>query len=515
MKNFLRNKLGAVIGSLTAPAPASATIDSRKPEALRLLKLGKEALRKWKLDEATLIIEKAIRYDAEFAEAYQCLADAYWKQRKLIEAGAMAHRATQLDPKDFSAHFTLANVLNEMGKLEEAISSYRRALNIKPDFAEAHYDLGLVYRKQGKLDEAIACYRRALDIKPDFAEVYNNLGRALETHREYDAAMASYRRAVAIKPDYGLGRLNMGLLLLKRCEFEEGWREYEWRWKDGTLQPRDFKQPLWRGENLNGRTILLHGEQGLGDMLQFARYAESAAARGGKVIMETYPTLKRLFRTLPGNPLVVTNDERLPSFDVHLPLTSMPGIMGTNLTNIPVNMPYFRADEADIATHRLPIQRGLRVGLVWSGEPRDAVANTRSMKLTQLVPLLTMNGVDFISLQKGTPAAQIADLPSRLNLHDGMENVADFADTAALIAQLDLFISVDTSVAHLAGAMGKPVWILLRFDSDWRWLLDRDDSPWYPTARLFRQRTPGDWSEIVERVAIALRQFASSRSVAN
>jgi hypothetical protein len=299
--------------------------------------------------------------------------------------------------------------------------------------------------------------------------------------------------------------------------FEEGWKEFEWRWKtkqtSGGL--RDFSAPLWSGEPIGDRVILLHAEQGLGDTLQFCRYVPLIAS-GARVVLEVQAPLVRLLSRLPGIMEIVARGDNLPSFDLHCPLLSLPRALGTTLETIPAATPYLAADPARAANwrDRLTGLDGLRVGLVWAGGQRLAQQNIaagrrRSIALDTMAPLGGVSAVSFISLQKGEPAAQTTNPPRGMALHDFTADLHDFEDTAALVTNLDLVISVDTAVAHLAGALGKPVWLLNRFDTDWRWLLNRDDSPWYPTLRQFRQPSPGDWNTVIHDARVALQRLAA------
>ncbi len=364
---------------------------------------------------------------------------------------------------------------------------------------------------------SIAAHRRAIALKADFPEAYTNLGNALKGQGNIAAAIAACRQAIALNPDLPDAHHNLSLTLLLNGEFAEGWREYEWRWQTKQLRPRGFAQPLWSGEAVDGRVLLLHAEQGYGDMIQFCRYVPLVAARG-RVVLEAPRALVRLFSGLAGVERIVVQGDPLPAFDLHCPLLSLPRAFATTLETIPGGVPYLGTDPAQVSAwrDRLAGLARLRVGLVWAGEPRatdrirGAVDRRRSISLGHFARLAGVGGIAFVSLQKGEAAAQTRSPPPGLRLHDWTGELEDFADTAALIAALDLVISVDTAVVHLAGALGKPVWLLNRFDTDWRWLLDREDSPWYPTLRLFRQHRPGDWAGVLERVAAALRRPACS-----
>ncbi|WP_158240471.1 tetratricopeptide repeat protein [Telmatospirillum siberiense] len=465
-----------------------------------------------------------------------------------LDAEAAYRAALAADPNHAEAHNNLGNILSSQGRRDEALASLQKALAVRPDYAEAHYNRGLLFHKEGRLAEAKAAYLDALRHKGDFQEALINLGAALqEQNRPADAemiqraclagrpgdalsllnlsvavknqgrveeALTANLRAVICQPSYALAHVNLGHILLLRGLFEEGWREYEWRWKGGTpgLTPRFPEERRWTGQDLRGRTLLFHAEQGLGDSLQFIRYAALFARAGASVIVECQAPLVRLFNAQAGIDRVMVMETGLAPFDFHLPMMSAPGALGTRLENIPAECPYIIPDAtmAEAWGRRLSRLSGLKVGIVWAGSPRQhdyrltAADRQRSIEITRLTPLLSLPGVSFVSLQKGDPANRIDDLPAELRPLDLMAEVSDFADTAALVANLDLVITVDTAVAHLAGAMGKPVWIASRFDGCWRWLEDRDDSPWYPSARLFRQKAPGDWTEVIGRIRDAL-----------
>jgi hypothetical protein len=415
-------------------------------------------------------------------------------------------KATQFSPNDPETHHNLGVVLEGRGQLDAAAASYSRALALKPNLAEAHHSLGNTLQTLGQLDGAVASYHRALAIRPNHAETHHNLGLALQALDQLDAAAASYRQALAIKPDLVPTHVNLAVTLLARGDLPAGWEEFEWRWKTplNSKLRRDFAQLQWRGEDARGRTLLLHAEHGFGDTLHFCRYATLAAARGLRVIVEVQRPLVRLLRTLPGVDLVIERGCELPAFDLHCSMFSMPLALRTTLATIPYAASYLQAHKAQAAAWQtrlaaLPDQ-GPRIGLVWAGNPRLdspdwATLRLRSVAPERLAPLFDLPGLHFFSLQKGGVAA-----PEDFPLTDFMNEMQDFADTAALIANLDLVISVDTAIAHLAAALGKPVWVLNCFNPCWRWLRGRQDSPWYPSLRLFRQPKPGDWQAVIEKV---------------
>jgi Flp pilus assembly protein TadD len=430
---------------------------------------------------------------------------------RLLQAEAAYRQILAIDPAHAEAHSNLGNALYALGRQAEAEASYREALRLRPDFPEAHFNLGVALNALGRPAEAEVSYREALRLRPNLPEAQNGRGIALDALGRRAEAEASYREALRLRPDFPEAHNNLGVALLLTGRFEEGWREYEWRWKTKPFSSsaRYFLAPLWRGEAIGDRTILLHAEQGLGDTLQFCRYVPLMVCGAG-ITLEVQPPLVRLLSRLPGVRRVIARGDRLPPFDLHCPLMSLPLAFGTTLDTIPAATPYLSADPALAANwkERLVGLDGLRIGLVWAGGQRFTYDDRRrSIALKALAALGQVSGVSFVSLQKDEAAAEAAEPPHGLMLHDFTSELHDFEDTAALIVNLDLVISVDTSVAHLAGALGKPVWLLKRFDTDWRWLLNRNDSPWYPTLRQFRQPRPGDWNSAICAVRDALQRL--------
>jgi tRNA-Thr(GGU) m(6)t(6)A37 methyltransferase TsaA len=487
----------------------------RRPDYLEALNdQGAVLAELGRLDEASFCFRRAVALAPDYPDAHNNLGSMLSQLWRLDEAAACFRRALALHPDYPEAQNNLGNVLKEQGRWDEAIECYRGALAVNPDYPEALNNLGSMLKQQGRLDEAVVCYRRALQLRPDFADPHNNLANALAAQLQFDEAIACYRRALALKPDFADAHNNLGMILLGRGDMAAGWEEYEWRWQTPQLRKarRDFAQPQWRGEAASGRTLLIHAEQGFGDTLQFCRYAALAAARGLRVILEVQQPLVRLLRSLAGPELVVGRGDPLPAFDLHCPMMSLPLAMGTSVASIPGDGPYLSADAVQAAQWRARLEAApggdRRVGLVWAGNPRrhspevSAVDRRRSIDPALLAPLFQVPGLRFFSLQKDGPPA-----PAQFALTDVMAEMSDFADTAALIANLDLVISVDTSVVHLAAALGKPVWMLDRFDPCWRWLSGRRDSPWYPTLRLYRQLRAGDWDSVVAEVARDLRGF--------
>jgi tetratricopeptide (TPR) repeat protein len=450
-------------------------------------------------DKAIACYRKALTLRPDAAEILDNLAGALRAQGQLDEAQACYEHALSLRPDRTESRIGLGVVLRDQGRIEEAVTCYERVLALIPDHPETLNNLGVALVDLGRLEEAITQYERALVLLPA-AETHNNLGIALERHGRHPEAFAAYKRALALNPDYAEAHFNRAHALLATGQLDEGWQEYEWRFAVAQYD-RNFKQPLWSGEPLHGQSILIHAEQGFGDTLQFLRYVPLVAKRGGRVVLEVPEPIVRLARTVAGVSEVVAAGAPLPAFDCHCPLLSLPRVFKTNLATIPNTVPYLRA--APTAwTAQITTVPGPRVGVVWAGTTVGAI------DLRLLRPLWAVHGISWFSLQVGDRAGDISLLDD-VKIVDLSPWLTDFAETAAAVAQLDLVISVDTSVAHLAGALGRPVWLLLPNSPDWRWLLEREDSPWYPAARLFRQNKAGDWLGVASEVAAALTQVGS------
>jgi Flp pilus assembly protein TadD len=445
-------------------------------------------------------------------------AAAYYRQGQMEEAIACYRHALAQRPDCAELENNLGVVLEAQGNLDGAVSAYIRALTLKPEYAEARFNLGNVEWKRGNLQAAADIYRQVLAANPTQVEALCNLGSILHDQGGFDSALDCYQHALDIQPDSAYAAWNLSLLQLLQGDFASGWRNFEARRRTKS-SPRQFPQPLWRGQPLDGARILLHAEQGLGDTIQFLRYLPMVQATGGSVVLCLPTRLRRIARLLPGVEALVTTGDPLPPFDWQIPLMSLPLAFSTTLESIPARVPYLSIpDEAARTASRLVWPAtGLRVGIVWAGSPSHAKDRFRSMNFTYLIPLLRMEGVHFFSLQMGHASRQLADAPCVVV--DLAPFTSDLADTAAQMAHLDLVITVDTAIAHLAGALAVPVWTLLGYAADWRWLLNRDDSPWYPTMRLFRQPCLGNWRAVMESVRTALKERAtdpvySSRRVA-
>ncbi|HYD66946.1 tetratricopeptide repeat protein [Azospirillum sp.] len=471
-----------------------------------------------RFDEALAETRAAVRLAPGFPQAHYNLGIALAERRQWREAADAYRAAIRLNPGYAAAYINIGNVLVDLWEPERAVAAYRNAIALDPTYPRVYSNMGNALREYDRFAEGFVAVRRALTLDPALAPARHNLGNAyLEQGRHADAA-TSYRAAIALTPDHAAAHLGLSLTMLHGGDFARGWATYEWRWKTGDafLPPG----PVWRGEEVAGKTVLLHAEQGFGDTLHFVRYAPMVAARGARVVLEVPGPLRRLLDRTPGLERVIAQGEPRPEYDAHCPLLSLPLAFGTRLETIPAGMPYLHADPAAVERWRARLAEdgALRVGLVWAGNPRrnainaHAIDRRRSMRLEQFAPLAGVPGVRFVSLQKGEETApQAKTPPAGMDLVDWMDEVGDFADTAALIANLDLVIGVDTSVIHLAGGLGKPVWMLSRYDACWRWLAEREDSPWYPTMRIFRQPQPGAWAPVVDRLADELRAWAGGR----
>ncbi len=498
---------------------------------------------------AIAVLEKALALKPDFGDAFVDLGTILASERRFQEAAACFTKALDLSPARLTALVGLACVLKETRQSEPAARMFSLALRVDPRCAEAHAGLGELFLAQheyakalesltaactlkpgvpavmnnlgnawhelGNLSRAMAVYREALSIAPSEPAIHFNLAGILAAQGDFAGAVEAYSRAAVLKPDYAEAHANKALLQLLLGDYGAGWAEYEWRFKLHdplqSIDRRTFDRPVWDGAPFPGKTLLLRSEQGAGDMIQFCRYAPLVSARGGKVLLECPPRLCRLLRGAPG--IDGTVERRLQpaaAFDLYIPLLSVPGFFTPSLDDIPAPLSYLSAEPELIAQMRplVPADR-LNVGICWQGNSSYKGDASRSIPLHALRPLLELPGVCFYSLQKGEGSKQLQDLPARITPHDlaaGLDNGPDaFIETAAAMHHLDLIISSDTSIAHLAGALGRPVWLLVAQPPEWRWLLNRADSPWYPTMRLFRQHTPGDWASAVAEAESALR----------
>ena len=469
---------------------------------------GAELLKDGQPVDAALAFQQALRLDPHSAETHNALSVALRLQGRLDEAIAHGRQAVGLAPEMAEAHSNLGSMLQECGQVDEAIDSLREALRLRPTFASAHCNLGVALFRQRHYAEAVALYRQAIALDPQLVDAHNNLGSVLFELGECDESLRSFSEAIRLKPDFREAHWGRALVWLSQGDFDQGWPEFEWR---PTLPMPGRGLPRWNGSELSGRTLLIEAEQGLGDTLQFVRYAAVARERGGRVVVACQPRLVRLLSTCcPAIDEVVTQGEVPTACDVHLPLLSTPGVVGTTLANVPAHVPYLFPEPrlAESWRRELSALRGCKVGIAWQGSPEQRGDRERSIRLAEFEPLAWVPGVRLVSLQKGPGIEQIGPARRRFEVIDFTarldESAGPFMDTAAIMAGLDLVVSCDSAVCHLAGAMGVPVWVAASVSPDWRWLLNRNDSPWYPTMRLFRQSRLGRWSDVFENMAAAL-----------
>jgi Flp pilus assembly protein TadD len=480
--------------------------------------------------EAEAYFREVLRIWPDHASSLNNLGNAVWWQDRLDEAEVYYRRARALTPNAFAILNNLGNVFREKGRLDLAVRRYRRAVKLKPDSPEALMNLGITLSDLGEFDEALTCLQESLRLQPDSPDCHVNLGMTFSRQGRRDEALLSYEQALRMRPDFPEARRNRAYIWLARGEFERGWPEYEWRLNCKKLRLLTVDCPRWHGEDLQGRSILLHSEQGLGDTLQFIRFALLVKRRGGRVLVACPESLIRLLIGCPGVDLVVDWKSQLPDCDFHAPLMSLPAILGTTLASLPAEVPYLSADAKAVEEWRPAIERSLglaegggtwaqrdptrvfKIGIAWQGNRINLVDRWRSFPLTHFAHLARLPGVRLISLQKGDGIEQLAELAGRFPVAElcqsdkGDPDQRDFLDTAAVMSQLDLVVTPETAVAHLAGSLDVRVWVALSAVGDWRWMIDRDDSPWYPSMRLFRQTTPGDWEGVFRRMADTLGQ---------
>jgi tetratricopeptide (TPR) repeat protein len=464
--------------------------------------------------EALACFSTALAIRPDYAEALNNRGDALVSLRQPEPAIASLAAALRLQPNHAMAHYNMGNALQQLNRQAEALASYDRALAINPNHAETLSNRGTALYEIGRPVDALASFDRALAIRQDLVEAHNGRGIVLRSLGSYREAAICFDKALEIAPALAEAHLNKGQLQLLLGEMPEGWKEYEHRWdmREFAPQRRAFSEPQWTGrEPIEGKTVLLHAEQGFGDTIQFVRYARLLAAKGAEVIIEAQSALVRLLEST--YPSVIARGEPLPEFDYHCPMLSAPLACNTDLATIPAGVPYLAVAESGIRSwmERIPRAGRLRAGIAWSGTRAHKFGHDRAMRLAELTPLFALSDVQWISVQKDVRDVDQPALRANRNLTHHGDDLADFADTAALLATLDLVISTDTSVAHLAGALGKPVWIMLARVPDFRWLLDRQDCPWYPTARLFRQPTSGDWASVVAQVRAEIAHFGPAQ----
>lgn len=486
--------------------PHSADAHFNRGNALQ--RLGRHA-------EALASYDTALRLSPRDEQALNNRGVVLRELGRTAEALASFDRALACRPDYPAALNNRGLALQALGRNEEALASFERALTLRADYAEALRNRAALLAELDRPEEALACYDRALALQPEDIVALVNRGNALQALQRHAEALQSYARALALEPDDAQAHWNEALTRLALGDYRRGWAKYEWRWRNPALgmQARLSERPQWTGApDIAGKTVLVHAEQGYGDALQFIRYAPRVAALGARVVIACAPQLRALFEGVDGVAQVFVPDtDPIPGFDLHIPLMSLPLAFGTTLETIP-GTPYLPLNAAAVRAWqtRLAPHRGRKIGLAWSGNPKFGRARAKACPAGLMAKLAAVSGCVFVSLQKGEAAAELARFrDTGATVLDYTAELADFSDTAALVGALDLVISVDTATAHLAGALAKPVWILLPYAADWRWLVGRADSPWYPSARLFRQPRRGDWDAVLSAAAAELARWAA------
>ncbi len=440
---------------------------------------------------------------------------------KLPEAIPYFRQALSLDGNSRMAVIHLANALKDHGKFRESVEVYRHYLQFDPDSADAHNNLGIAYGEQDCVEQAISCFRKALELNPNFPEAHNNLGNALIVQGNLEEAIGYLRQALVLKPDYGDAHFNLSVVLLAVGNYAEGFQKYGYRWTRKDVKKPVLSQPEWTGETITEKTILLLAEQGLGDTIQFVRFANQVKQRGAHVLFNCPKSLVSLLSEIPGVDRVICEGDPLPHFNVYAPLMSLPGILDISLEDVPsvLPVPYLHAPQAYLDYWREQLgERGpgeLRVGIAWQGNPIHTGDRHRSIPLRSFIPLASVPGIRLFSFQKTHGVEQISALSDQLSLecfpHDPGRESDPFLDSAALMSLMDVIVTIDSAPAHLAGALGVPTWLACSFKAEWRWLTEREDSPWYPSVRIFRQSKLNVWDDVFERISKALTQWHSAR----
>jgi tetratricopeptide (TPR) repeat protein len=470
--------------------------------------LGVALAQSGQLEEAAAALEEALRLRPDYAEAHFNLGNVLGSLERREEAIRHYWRALELRPDHTGAYNNLGLALTEVKRAGEAVVLLQQAVRLQPDNVDAHNNLGLAWAALGRFAEAEAAFAQVLRLNPRHAEAHANLGSTMKEQGRLEEALASYRIALLFDPESVSTHYNRGLALLHKGDYSQGWTEYEWRWRRKRTPPRPFRQPRWDGSSLEGKTILLYMEQGLGDMIQFIRFAALVKAKGGRVVVECPWFFVPLFSTCAGIDQVVAEGQPLPDFDVHAPLMSLPFLLGNTAEPVPATIPYLSAPPEREASWKEQLAEvpGFKVGIVWQGNPYFEWDHWRSIPLRRFAPLAAVEGVSLVSLQRvhgldqlrsPGPGFEVRELPAQ-------PDEGGFLDTAAILRNLDLVVTVDTAVGHLAGALGVPAWVAVGAVSDWRWLRGRTDSPWYPRHRLFRQEKLGEWEPVLGRMASEL-----------
>ncbi|MBF0397954.1 MAG: glycosyltransferase family protein [Desulfobacterales bacterium] len=477
----------------------------------RLLDIALQYHQRGNLKQAKAIYAQILSQSPEDAEALHLLGVACYQEGDYESSIGLIYKAISINPLNYHFFINMGNVLQEFNRFEDAVSAYKKALSLNPTDPMIYNNLGNALQNLGMMDKAIKVYNMSLRINPTSATTYNNLGTGLKAKSMFEEAVLAYKESISLSNDFAEAHDNLGKILLLLGDFREGFLNYEWRLKHPSFLKvsglGEFEKPMWDGSPFHGKRLLVHYEQGFGDTINFIRYLPMVKERGGDVSFVCQPPLEKLFANFPGIDLLHTVEETIDlNYDFYIPLLSLPYIFNTTLATIPASIPYIKPDkELSLKWHnRLIEDHKLKVGIVWASNSKNYKLRNRSIGLKAFTPLFDVDGISLYSLQKGPEIEEIKYISSNMKLIDYTNQINDFSDTAAFIDNLDLVISVDTAVAHLAGAMAKNVWLLLQKVPDWRWLLDKEDSPWYPTMRIFRQQEDRDWNSVIRSVKDAL-----------
>jgi tetratricopeptide (TPR) repeat protein len=478
--------------------------------AVALNNLGVGLQRRKRFERSIATLKKLVEKYPNFAEGHANLGAALAEAGKYEEGIAEGKKAVELEPNRAEAHNSLGVIYMRAKRYEEALVETKRAAEIHPKYVQALGNTGGIYQEMGHYDDAIEWFERAAAISPAHTDTANALYGSYYKIRKPEMSLAITERALQHNPNNAELHGNRSLALLALGRYTEGFEEYEWRWRCGsfTSPPRDFDRPMWEGPDPAGRTILIHAEQGFGDIIQFARYIPMLIALGAKVMVEVPVSVKSLIESIPGVTRVIPKGLKLPDFDMHVPLLSLPRAFKTTLETVPASVPYLRSDESRLEKWRPILQAEkarLKIGLVWGGNLKPDPK--RSIPIEQLAPFADIKDAAWFSLQTGDPRNELKDAPAEMNLIDLGKDLKDFSDTAAIMSILDLVVTIDTASAHLGGAVGAKTWTMLHYAPDWRWGMDGETSPWYPTMRLFRQSAPDDWGPVVEKISRELQEM--------
>ena len=481
-----------------------------------LFNSAKKNYQKGNLKLATKICHKILERERENSRTLHLLGVIAGLEGQPKEAISYLTQAVQLNPNNHEVHSNLGLALKDSQQLEAAIKHYQKALELKPNYAEPYNGLGNIFLELGKFEAAIKNYKKALEFKPNYAEPYNGLGNTFLELGRLVESQQYYQQALKLDKNHANAHFGLAVILLKQGNFIQGFSEYEWRWQKKGFRTRNFSQPLWDGSSFHGKSLLVYTEQGLGDSIQFIRYIPLVKKLGGRVIVELNQAgLKLLFTTISGIDELFVIGEKLPDFDLQIPLMSLPRIFQTTLETIPAKIPYLSVPKLTNFPIPPAPEKNLKVGICWQTSSNTKTSQKRSCPVQYLEGILSIGKANFYILQKEVLPADLEWLNSQTQIHNLCSSFNDLADTATVIQKLDLVITIDTVIAHLAGALGKPVWVILNFDSDWRWLTECKDSPWYPTAQLFRQPKIGDWDSVFKQIKESLENLLDNNSPTN